>query len=101
VESYEFVYASITLTDLLNATIVRYNWNGEISSGAGPLAGLPKLEAPAPNPSSGETRFRFTLPAANEANLSVFDVRGRRVRELHSGWTPPEETVAVWDGTDG
>lgn len=99
-EHYEFVYSKITLHDLVNQTTATYNWNGAVGSSAGSPAGLPKLEAPAPNPSSGETRFRFTLPAANDATLSVFDLRGRRVRELHHGWTSPEETVAVWDGTD-
>jgi len=99
-ESFEFTYAKIILRDLVNETMVSYNWNGRANSATGPLTALPKLEAPAPNPTPGLTEFSFSLPVANQANLSLFDVRGRRVRELHDGWTRPEPTVAVWDGTD-
>jgi type VI secretion system Hcp family effector len=99
-ESYEFTYSRITISDLANGTSVTYDWNGAVGSATGPLTLLPKLDAPAPNPSKGPTEFHFALPEASEATLSLFDVRGRRVRQLHHGWTAPEQTIAVWDGKD-
>jgi hypothetical protein len=55
------------------------------------------LLPPAPNPSSGRTALRFTLPEAGEATLAVYDLLGRRVALLADGAHPPGEHVAVWD----
>lgn len=58
------------------------------------------LSAPAPNPSWGGARFRFTLPTAQSAQLALFDVRGRLVRELATGVQPAGERQVEWDGCD-
>jgi hypothetical protein len=39
-----------------------------------------------PNPFNGTARIRFDLAVSGEAILSVFDVHGRRVRELSNGF---------------
>ncbi|MFH1680155.1 MAG: M20/M25/M40 family metallo-hydrolase [Candidatus Eisenbacteria bacterium] len=54
-----------------------------------------------PNPFNPQTRIRFELPAAGEAEIAVFDVSGRLVqtvldKELNAG---RHETV--WKGKDG
>jgi minor extracellular serine protease Vpr len=38
-----------------------------------------------PNPFNPETRIRFTLPAAGDVSLAVYDLLGRRVSELANG----------------
>ncbi len=43
------------------------------------------LEAPRPNPARGRTALAFSLPAAAEVDLSVYDVAGRRVATLAQG----------------
>jgi len=56
-----------------------------------------------PNPyplAAGGTTVRFTLPGAAKATLDVFDIRGRRVRNLASGTFAKGATEIVWDGTD-
>ncbi len=54
-----------------------------------------------PNPFGSQTAITFEVPRAGaEANLSVFDVTGRRVRTLVSGPQTPGYHVVVWDGTD-
>jgi hypothetical protein len=58
------------------------------------------LLTPAPNPTHGQTEFRFSLPADSNAKLELFDLRGHRVREVFNGATSSENTVAVWDGND-
>jgi hypothetical protein len=52
-----------------------------------PLASRPgtTLEGAAPNPVRDATTLRFSLARAGEVELSVFDVAGRRVAELHRG----------------
>ncbi len=56
----------------------------------------------APNPSSGRTAIRYTIPpsAANgvRIGLRVFDVSGRLVRILVDEPRSPGEHVAAWDG---
>lgn len=64
------------------------------------------LEAAAPNPSSGTTLVRFTLPDAARVVLEVLDVRGRRVGTLVDGrrvagphrvrWTPDGAPSGVY-----
>jgi hypothetical protein len=56
------------------------------------------LSAPAPNPSSGAARLAFTLPAAGNSDLAIFDTAGRRVAMLASGWMPSGQHSATWDG---
>jgi flagellar hook assembly protein FlgD len=48
----------------------------------------------------GTTRIRFSLPAAGEFALEVFDVRGARVRRVASGWRAAGEHAERWDGHD-
>lgn len=98
--SMSFNYSAITITDVVQRTSVTYNWNP--SSAATPPESLAKgiLLTPAPNPTHGQTEFRFSLPADSNAKLELFDVRGHRVREVYNGETSSDDTVAVWDGTD-
>jgi hypothetical protein len=53
-----------------------------------------------PNPSSGSVRLSYRLATAGPANLSVYDVRGGRVRALIAASESPGRHSLVWDGTD-
>lgn len=54
------------------------------------------LDAPRPNPARGAARVRFTLPAATDATVAVFDVLGRRVAVLAEGRLAAGGHEAVW-----
>jgi hypothetical protein len=55
-----------------------------------------------PNPFRQRTTIGFTLPEGGPVDLRVFDVAGRTVRRLHSGWLPAGAHRAIWDRqTDG
>lgn len=98
--SMSFNYSAITITDVALGTSMTYNWNP--SSAATPPQTVADgiLLTPAPNPTHGQTEFRFSLPADSNAKLELFDVRGHRVREVYNGETSSDDTVATWDGTD-
>lgn len=97
--SLSFVYAQVEITDMTLGTSVIYEWNSAPAAAPETLAkGL--LLSPAPNPTHGQTAFRFSLPADSNAELTLYDLRGHLVRNLYSGWTSAEPTVAEWDGTD-
>jgi hypothetical protein len=54
----------------------------------------------APNPFGGSTVIRYTLPAETHVTLSIFNVRGQRVRVLESGMSSPGVREVRWDGLD-
>ena len=64
----------------------------------GPSANSFALRAPAPNPFRGATRVDYSLAAAGAVDLSVFDVKGRRVATLVQGQAGPGPHSATWDG---
>ncbi len=57
-----------------------------------------ELGAASPNPFMHDTQVSFTIPAAAEVRLAVFDVVGRRVRMLVEGAAEPGTWSTVWDG---
>lgn len=54
----------------------------------------------APNPFRGETVIRFTLGAGGEARLRIFDLAGRRVREIAHRAGQAGYQALEWDGRD-
>ena len=54
-----------------------------------------------PNPFVGATRIVYDLAAPGDVTVSVFDVRGRLVRSLASGWLNTGRYTLIWDGRDG
>lgn len=53
-----------------------------------PLIEPTMLFAPWPNPAAGRSLISFTLASAAQVDLSVYDVAGRRVAQLHDGTLP-------------
>lgn len=53
----------------------------------------------APNPFSSHTSVSFSLPGPGRAELALYDVAGRRVRDLDGGRFAAGTHSAVWDGT--
>lgn len=58
------------------------------------------LAAVAPNPFRAAAAIKFGLLTAGNVQLSVVDVRGRRVRVLERAWRDAGEHVTTWDGRD-
>ncbi len=50
------------------------------------------------NPSVGSSVLSFTLPSAGTVELSIYDARGRLVRELVGDALPGGEHEVVWNG---
>jgi hypothetical protein len=56
-----------------------------------------------PNPFNPSTTISFTLPVSGKVGLTVYDINGRKVRELLSddrAYRPNGTYRVVWDGTD-
>lgn len=54
----------------------------------------------APNPFHTATQARFHLPRAEHASVAVYDVTGRRVRQLHRGHLAAGTHSLPWDGSN-
>jgi hypothetical protein len=52
------------------------------------------------NPANGPRTFRFSLGAPARVDLSIYDVRGRRVAQVYSGNLPKGLQIVSWSGTD-
>jgi len=59
-----------------------------------------RLAQNVPNPFNPSTSIRYELDAAGEVRLDVFDVNGRLVRTLESGFRGAGAHHATWNGTD-
>jgi hypothetical protein len=57
------------------------------------------LLANRPNPFTHSTAIHFQMPAAGAADLAVYDVAGRQIRQLVRLSLPAGEHVTVWDGS--
>ena len=58
------------------------------------------LQQNVPNPFNPMTTISLSLPAAGQATVEVFDVKGRRVRQLFQGTLPAGPHSFTWDGRD-
>jgi flagellar hook assembly protein FlgD len=58
------------------------------------------LAGASPNPFNPATEILFQLPAPTHASLAIYDVAGRMVRELASGFHEAGHHRVRWNGTD-
>lgn len=69
------------------------------NSGVPALAlGVTSLGVPSPNPSRGDVSLDYSLGRSANIDLAIFDLQGRRVRGLASGWREAGAARARWDG---
>ncbi len=83
--------------------LIMHYGSGETVESAAVRATAPNalaLEQNAPNPFNPATRIRFLMPGAGQAEVAVFDVRGRRVRTLLTGEVQAGVAETSWDGRD-
>jgi len=53
-----------------------------------------------PNPFNLATVISYSLPGAGDVTVEVFDIRGRKVQTLWSGYREPGTHRILWDGND-
>lgn len=65
---------------------------------ATPPVGSIRLAAAAPNPLTSRTTIRFSMAVPGNAELSVLDITGRRLRRLLNEPMSPGDHAVTWDG---
>jgi len=97
-----FVYVEVDITPIGGASLqailrVRTQPFSTVAAGAAPE--LRAVLSPCvPDPCSGSARIRFALSAAAPVRITVFDVAGRCVRNLHEGSAAAGAHELIWDG---
>jgi hypothetical protein len=78
-----------------------FRYGGTVNAGEGVLV-VPSatVRQNAPNPFNPRTTLSFALDTDGQVDLRVFDVSGRRVRQLVSDHMQGGEYVVEWDGRD-
>jgi hypothetical protein len=66
-----------------------------------PAASFSFVTAPNPFGTESGARISITLPGTGLVKVTVYDVEGKRVKELYNGEAPEETLNIRWDGTDG
>jgi hypothetical protein len=59
------------------------------------------LHANYPNPFNPSTQIQFDLPEPGNVSLIVYDVLGREVAEIATGYYEPGYHMAPWNGNKG
>jgi serine protease len=81
--------------------------DGITLGGGGRVSAAPPQGVPAacctlqawPNPFNPRVTLSYELPAPGNLRLAVFDVRGRRVKDLWNGTVAASKGTMEWDGT--
>ena len=74
-------------------------FDGSVTSvDADPVVAHPSMLRASPNPFVTQTALQFALSNAEDASISVYDVRGRLVRALHRGILTAGDRSMTWDG---
>jgi hypothetical protein len=83
---------------VLNIPMVRVNVanDDEVTPNPGTDYGLSNY----PNPFNPETTVSFILPSARDVTLSIYNLRGQKVKTLHEGLLPGGFHRMAWNGTD-
>ena len=53
-----------------------------------------------PNPFNPETTINYQLPAVSKVQLSIYNIKGQKVKTLISDQLPAGEHSIIWDGSD-
>lgn len=68
---------------------------------AAPVVMAKKLSLAAyPNPFNPATTICYSLPASGEVSVEIYNVKGRKVRTLVSGYRDAGSYSVVWNGED-
>ena len=73
---------------------------GEYIDDVTPEIGKVQLHNNFPNPFNPETNISFSIPSEQIVKLTIYNLKGQKVRELVNGQFVSGEHSVVWNGTD-
>jgi len=112
---YTYNFSDLTTNDFIEFYFVYEDMNGtsyrepetgnygQIALDTEVVNNIPKdfsLEQNYPNPFNSQTKIRFTAPANETVELSVYNMLGEKIVELFRGSTTAGSKVVNWNGKD-
>ena len=80
---------------------IKYSRNNEDNDSRGLTTPFVELSQNFPNPFNPSTTINFTLSHTNNnVKLSIYNIRGQKVKDLHTGSLPAGNHTLMWHGTD-
>ena len=65
-----------------------------------PIIGVTQLHGNYPNPFNPETSISFSIPAEQNVELTIYNLKGQQVKTLYSGLISKGVHSLVWEGKD-
>ncbi|HVO72744.1 MAG TPA: DUF362 domain-containing protein [Ignavibacteriaceae bacterium] len=59
-----------------------------------------RLENNFPNPFNPSTKFRYSIPEGKNVSIIIFDINGKKIKELMNGYQKSGVYEVTWNGTD-
>jgi len=88
---------SIKELENLNHSIVRLGEEGEQEEC---IPTITKLYSNYPNPFNPSTTISFSLPKEENIELTIYNIKGQKVKTLYSGIAEEGKHTMVWEGKD-
>ena len=100
VESAGTLYVGGSFTSIAQMSQAHFAGLGQVVTAVTtePAPGVPTAVRAAPNPFDQSTKIQLTLATNGETRVTVYDVAGRRVRDVYRGWLPSGHHTIPWDG---
>ncbi len=101
--TFALVYGEDEADYLANVEAAMDAFDPTVSVEDPPIDGPPlafRLAQNQPNPFNPSTEIRFTVPAAGQVDLAVYDLTGKRLRTLVAQTLPAGEHAVCWNGED-
>ncbi len=80
-----------------NVIVLEYGEQGDALQEDKPPVSLVSGLVVFPNPFNPQTEISFSLPASSEVTLSIYDLRGRKIDTLVSGFLTAGTHTVKWD----
>jgi transcription initiation factor IIF auxiliary subunit len=65
-----------------------------------PIPAIPLISSNYPNPFNPSTTIAFSIPETGRVNVSIYNIRGQRVKTLYNEDLERGHHCLVWDGRD-
>ncbi len=88
---YEVATDTIRI-DYVNANDIKIKDTGQLNKF--------KLDQNFPNPFNATTTIHYSLPKNSQVKIAIYDLFGKRVKELYNSYEPAGYNSVTWDGTD-
>ena len=82
-------------TDIVNVTITI---SDVLSSTTNNIPKKLNIKYAHPNPSNNSISLSFEIPSSKNVNLSIFDMKGRNIRQMNLGVLSAGFHKVLWDG---